>query len=163
MISADKINKMIPMPKMEPIPSSTLGKPWWKQAWLYFTKKTKFKLIEDWKVELPNGMKFMLLAGFEFDGASIPWFLRWLATSFGPLLRGALFHDGGYRHNYLLDWNGNRFAIERGQRFYDDLFRDIVIWTTGLVPLANWAWSGVRVFGVKAWMKHIDSDKRGCK
>ena len=148
------------MPKMEKIPSSTLGKPWYTRLRLYVTEPTKFKLSEDWKVSLPNDVRFMLPAGFPFDGASIPWFLRWLATSFGPLLRGALFHDGGYKNNYLLSWDGEKFATNKKQKYYDDLFRDIVIWTTGLKLLAYLAWSGVRTFGSISWNKHRKNDEK---
>ncbi len=154
MISAEEINKMIPLPPMVKLPSATLGKPWWKQLWLYCVEPTEFVLVGNWKITLPNGMQIMVPDGFVFDGASIPWYLRWLISSFGPLLRGAIVHDFGYRHDFLLDWNGEKFAIKRGQEFYDDLFRDIVIWTTGLVPLARTAWAGVRVFGHKAWSKY---------
>lgn len=160
MISPDKINKMIPMPPIVKLDGGTLGKPWWLQLWIYFTAPTQFMLVGAWKIHLPNGMRVMIPDEFVFDGASIPWFMRWLMTSFGPLLRGAILHDFGYRHNFLFDWSGVPFALDSGQKFYDDLFRDIVIWTTGLKLLAYFAWSGVRTFGSLSWDKHRKNDEK---
>lgn len=156
-VRPELISEMIPMPSIKKIPIETLGKPWWKQLWIYFTTPTKYMLDGNWQIQLPNGLKIMFPDQFIFDGASIPWFMRWLMTSFGPLLRGAILHDFGYRYNFLFDWEGVQFSIERGQKFFDDLFRDVVIWTTGLVPLAYAAWVGVRVFGWKAWNKHRET------
>lgn len=153
-MTPEEILERIPMPVIEQVPSPTLGKPWYIQLWLYFTEPTRYKLKEDWFYHLPNGIKGMLPKGFVFDGASIPWFLRWLATSFGPLLRAALFHDGGFKFGYLIGWDGHKFAIGRNQKFYDDLFRQIIVWTTGIKPLSWWAWSGVRALGFRAWNKH---------
>lgn len=152
--SAEAINKMIPMPVMVKLPANTLGKPWWLQLWLYFTVPTQYMLVGNWMIRLPNGMRILFPDGFVFDGASIPWFLRWLMTSFGPLLQAAIFHDFGYRYNFLFDWAGIPYALERGQKFYDELFREIVIWTTGLVVLADAACAGLWAFGFIAWNRH---------
>lgn len=152
------IEEDIPHPVLQKVSGTTLGKPWYKRIWLYFTEPTVQKFVEDWKIKLPNGMRIMIPADTETDGASIPWFLRFLATSFGPLSRGAYPHDFGFKHGYFLDWDGNRFAIGRDQKFFDDIFRDIIIWTTGLKSLAAWAWSGVRTFGFIAWDKHRRND-----
>lgn len=159
MIRPELIEKMIPQPSLKKVSEDTLGKPWWLQMWIYFTVPTKFMLVGNWKISLPNGMRILIPDEFIFDGASIPWYMRWLMTSFGPLLRGAIFHDFGYRHDFLFDWQGTQFALKRGQEFYDDLFRQIVIWTTGLVPLAYIAWAGVRFGGAKAWNEHRKNDE----
>jgi len=157
-LSPDEINEMIPMPVMVKIPTKTLGQSGWKQIWTYLSEPTKYKLVGNWFIHLPNGMKLMFPDGFEFDGASIPWYLRWMMTSFGPLLRGAIVHDFGYRYNFLFRWDGNQIAIERGKLFFDDLFKDIVLWTTGIVALANVAWAGIRAGGDASWNKHREEE-----
>jgi len=129
-----------------------------KRTWLYFTTPNQFKIKEDWKITLPNGQAVLIRKGFVFDGASIPWFLRPFATSFGPLLRGGLVHDYGYRNNHLLDWDGKKIYEREGQKFFDDLFREIIIETSNLKILATWAWSGVRLFGFMAWNKRREED-----
>ena len=126
----------------------------WKRTWKYLTTSNRFRLTKDWKITIPDKTQVMVPKGFEFDGASIPWFLRFFATSFGPLLRGALVHDYGYRHNFLLDWDENAIKIEKGQKYFDDLFRDIAAVTSHLKGLACFAWAGVRSFGHIAWDKH---------
>lgn len=144
----------IPHPILQKISGTTLGKSWYKRVWIYFTETTKWKFVEDWKIELPNGMKICIPKGEITDGASIPWFLRSFATSTGPLSRAAYVHDFGYKHRYLLNHNSIKYTNCESQRFYDSLFKDIIIWTTGLKFLAYSAYKGVRAFGFIAWNEH---------
>ena len=130
----------------------------WKRTWMYFTTPTEFMVREDWFFTLPNGQQGMIKKGFIYDGASIPFFLRPLMTSFGPLNRGGGIHDHGYRRNYLYDWEGNKIYFDMGQKFWDDLFRDVVAVTTHLKGLANVVWAGVRGFGSSTWKKHRKND-----
>lgn len=150
------INQMIPMPVFSALPGSTLGKPWWQRIKLYWTEPQMYRLEQDWVATTPDGLKIKIDRGFLTDFASIPWFLRWFMTATGPLIRGALPHDFGYRYNYLRDHAGNKICVGKGQQFFDDLFRDIVIWTTGLITLAWAAWAGVRQYGYRAWDNHRD-------
>lgn len=131
----------------------------WKRTWIYFTTPTKFMIKEDWYFTLPNGQKAMIKYGFLYDGASIPFFLRPFMTSFGPLNRGGGIHDHGYQKNYLYDWKGNKIYVGETQKFWDDMFREVVAVTTHLKGLANTVWSGVRGFGKIAWNKHRKGDK----
>lgn len=151
-----KIAHKIPTPILQKIPVNYIGLPWYQRLWRYAKDPIVYTYVKDWKIELPNGDKLMVPKGESTDGASIPWFLRPFATSFGPLIRGACLHDFGYKHGYLLDWEGKKLVTNKGQKFFDDLFRDVVIWSTGLKWLAWWAWSGVRVFGWIAWNNHRD-------
>lgn len=104
------INEQIPMPVFSPVPGNTLGKPWWMRLWLYWSERQMYRLEKDWYATLPNGLKVFIAAGFLTDFASIPAIIRPFITATGPLIRGALPHDFGYRHNYLLDHDGKKFA-----------------------------------------------------
>ena len=149
----------IPEPEIKQVDTFKPNDPWYKKTWDYFVIPNLFELTHDWKVTLPTGEKVLIPAGFQFDGASIPWFLRWLATSFGPLLRAGLLHDYGYRYGYLLNWAGQKIFEGAGQKYFDDLFRQTIKVTTGLSWLAGWAWSGVRCFGFIAFGKHRKKEK----
>ena len=50
-----------------------------------------------------NGNKYVIPAGFKFDGASIPKFLHpFLSPQVGVLLIGGLVHDYAYKYATLL-------------------------------------------------------------
>ncbi len=86
-------------------------------------------------------------AGFESDGASVPRFF-WRAV-FPPgdahALRAAFVHDWLYRNGSRAEeWSG--LAADR--LFYRLLLED------GVPPLRAWmAYSGVRLFGKRNWIK----------
>jgi hypothetical protein len=125
-----------------------------ERAWIYFTTPNRFRVMENWKITLSDGTQAMVPKLFVFTGASIPWFLRPFATAFGPLLRASLFHDYGYAKNFILDWAGNKIFEGKGQKFFDDWFREIAAITSHLKGLAVSAWAGVRALGVIAWNRH---------
>jgi len=131
----------------------------WKRTWMYVKTPNLFKIVNDWKITLPNEQQVMVPAGFVYDGASIPFFLQPLITSFGPAHRGSILHDYGYRYNYLLDWDGNKIYVGAGQKFFDGLFREVVAVTSHLKGLATIVWLGVRAFGKTAWNKRRKEQK----
>lgn len=145
--------QQIPEPKIQRqiIDYSNMG--FWKKSWIYFTTPTEFKVVDDWFFVLPNGQKALIKAGFIYDGASIPFFLRPFMTSFGPLNRGASIHDHGYRRNLLYNWEGEEIYKFKGQKFWDDLLKDVVSFTTDLNILSVVVWLGARGFGTIAWNK----------
>ncbi len=132
--------------------------PWYSKIWGYLTEPNLFVIVIDWKPELPSGTKVLIPAEFQFDGASIPFFLRPFASSFGPLLRAAIIHDYAYKYNYLLDPMGHIIFYNRGQKFFDDLFRDVAHITSNVPWLADAAWLALRGFGKVAWDKHRQDD-----
>jgi len=131
---------------------------WWEKTWVYLTTPNQFRIKWDWKFTL-NGKQLMIKRGFIYDGASIPPFLRPFMTSFGPLHRGSIPHDQGYRCRYLYDWEGRRVFEGEDRKFWDDMFRDISAETSQLKGLAGIAWVGVRLFGFIPWNKHRKSEK----
>jgi hypothetical protein len=155
---ANDINKMIPSPKVAKVPESYHGMPWWKAVWKYIVTSTEWELLEDWKITLPGGLQAMVRKGTVVNGASIPKFFRFLATPTGPLWRASVLHDPGYRDGFLLDWDGRPFAICKGQKFHDQLFRDITIYTTGAKWVAYGAYRALRMFGWKAWNGYREAE-----
>jgi hypothetical protein len=148
------INHNIPEPIIQRVEEDYGDAGWLKRTWIYFTTANKFRIMEDWYITLPNEQKVLIEAMFIFDGASIPFFLRPFATSFGPLLRAGLIHDYGYKNNFLLNWEGVPIYVNYGQKFFDDIFRDVARVTSHLKGLADTAWLAVRSLGFIAWNKH---------
>ena len=67
--------------------------------WLLSTRN--WILTEDWKYNI-DGTEYVIPAGFQFDGASIPKFLRTFFSPVGVLLMGGLVHDYAYKYKTLL-------------------------------------------------------------
>ena len=97
----EKHKKLIPEPVIQRVETDYGDAGPWKRTWMYFSTPNVFELKEDWKFTLPDGTQAMIKKGFHYDGASIPWFVRPFITSFGPLHRGSIPHDHGYKHRFL--------------------------------------------------------------
>ena len=71
-----------------------------QQPVLQYNARTKlFRLVEEYEFEWgPEDARKRLIcpAGFEYDKASVPKMLRWLARPDGPWEAAALFHDRLY-------------------------------------------------------------------
>ena len=63
------------MPHLKPIPIKTKGKGFWKGIAMWLLSTRNWELVQDWKYNL-NGSDYVIPKGFQFDGASIPKFLR---------------------------------------------------------------------------------------
>jgi len=85
------------MPKLEPVPIKTKGKGFWKGIVMWLLSTRNWVIVEDWKYNL-NGTEYVIPAGFQFDGASIPKFLRTFFSPVGVLLLGGLVHDYMYKY-----------------------------------------------------------------
>lgn len=72
------------MPKLEPVTIPTKGLSFWPTLWALLTSVRRWRLTEDWRYLLPvdNGVLIVIPKGFEFDGASIPKPLYFLAGAF---------------------------------------------------------------------------------
>ncbi len=80
-------------------------------------------------------------AGFETDLASVPWFGRWLVSSWRGTARAAVIHD------FLYSVVGRRHGFTRSQA--DAIFREALKVTgSRLWPVI---WVAVRLFGLAAW------------
>ena len=92
------------MPKLQPVPIKTKGKGFWKGIIMWLLSTRNWVLTDDWKYNI-DGTEYVIPAGFQFDGASIPKFLRTFFSPVGVLLMGGLVHDYAYKYKTLLEAN----------------------------------------------------------
>lgn len=142
------------MPVIKPVPIATKDKNFWHAIYIWLFTTRQWVLVHDWHFKLNNKM-YKIPAGFHFDGASIPRFLRVWVSPTGVLLIGGLVHDFGYRTGSLLKSGGS--VLKGDQKFMDELFRDISIEVNGFYVLNNLAYYALRLFGFLAWNKHRNS------
>ena len=149
------------MPKMSPLPIATKDKGFFKGVWMWLMGTRHWEIVEDWHYEL-DGTKFVVPAGFQFDGASVPKFLATFLSPVGVLLMGGLVHDYAYKYAGLktagtkkeqkLEW-------ELDQKMSDELFRDICIEVNGFKVLNYLAYWSLRLAGFVAWNGHRSRDE----
>ena len=80
------------MPDLKPVAIKTKGKGFWKGIVMWLLSTRNWEITKDWKYRI-NGNEYIIPAGFIFDGASIPKFLRTFFSPVGVLLMGGLVHD----------------------------------------------------------------------
>ena len=146
------------MPSMKPIRIPTKDVNCFKRVWRWFTVIRKWEITERYYY-LHKGVQLVIPAGFIFDGASIPRVFWTILSPTGLLLIPGLFHDYGYRYNYLISlecYHGvscedKRWHEGAGKAFWDKLFREMGEEVNG-VHFANWvAWAALGVGGWAAW------------
>ena len=176
MIANQRISQIAP-PSYERVAYDFQGKSWRGQLWAGLTTPPRVRLLEDWIVIMPGGLRVIVPRGFVTDGASIPRPLWGLLSPFGVLLEGALLHDFGYQYGYLLApyridqaWNiaslrlraeyaaiyGPYIPVYVGkpQRFFDDLLQAVTVDITGASAQAWSARQALRLFGMLAWARY---------
>ena len=141
------------MPVLIPIPIKTKGKGFWKGILLWLLGVRNWELAEDYSYEL-NDKKFVIPAGFKFDGASIPKFLHPFLSPVGVLLIGGLVHDYAYKYATLLRANKEDTMGVITQKKADEIFRDINIGVNGFYLMNYLAYWSLRLGGFVAWNKH---------
>ena len=140
------------MPRMQPIRIDTAGKGFWSAIWLWFMGVRHWRIAEDFEYTL-KGEKYIIPAGFEFDGASVPKFLAaWLSPT-GVLLMGGLIHDYAYKYA-TLKRKGKGTMGTLTQKQADVIFRDINIEQNGMHLLNYLAYWALRIGGFVAWNGH---------
>ena len=144
------------MPVLQPIPIETKDKGFWKGILLWLLGKRQWEVAEDFWFKL-DGETYMIPAGFQFDGASVPKFLATFLSPVGVLLMGGLVHDYGYKYATLMRDDGTNIGY-RDQAYMDKLFRDICIEVNGFKFLNYLAYWSLRLVGFVAWNGH---KKRG--
>ena len=72
-------------------------------------------MTKDWKYTIDE-KEYVIPAGFQFDGASIPKFLRTFFSPVGVLLLGGLVHDYAYKYKTLLEVNKKKTMGELTQK-----------------------------------------------
>ena len=141
------------MPKLQPIPIKTKGKGFWKGIVMWLLTTRNWVLVDDWKYNI-NGEEYVIPAGFQFDGASIPKFLRTFFSPVGVLLIGGLVHDYAYKYKTLLKKNKKSTIGDMTQKQADEIFRDINIIVNGFYVMNYLSYYSLRLGGFLAWNGH---------
>ena len=147
------------MPTLKPIPIPTKGKGFWKGIVMWLLSTRNWVITEDWKYNI-NGEEYVIPAGFQFDGASIPKFLRSFFSPVGVLLMGGLVHDYAYKYKTLLEVNKKKTMGELTQKRADEIFRDINIIVNGFYSMNYLAYWSLRIGGFVAWNGHRKRDAK---
>ena len=140
-------------PELKPIAIPTKGKGFWKGIVLWLLSTRNWELTKDWKYNI-DGTEYVIPAGFQFDGASIPKFLRTFFSPVGVLLIGGLVHDYAYKYKTLLKANQKDTMGELTQKRADEIFRDINIIVNGFYTMNRLAYWSLRAGGFVAWNGH---------
>ena len=141
------------MPQLRPLKIKTAGKGFWGAIWMWITGTRHWEVADDWSFTI-EGQKYIIPAGFKFDGASIPKFLHtWLSPT-GVLLMGGLVHDYAYKYATLLKSGQKETMGPIDQKRADEIFRDINIEQNGFHFLNKLAYWALRIGGFVAWNGH---------
>ena len=140
-------------PVMRPIRIATKGKGFFKMILMWILGTRHWEIAEDFEYEV-NGTKYVIPAGFKFDGASIPKFLHTFLSPVGVLLLGGLVHDYAYKYETLLCKNKKDTIGIISQKKADEIFRDINIEINGFYFMNYLAYWSLRLGGFMAWNKH---------
>ena len=140
-------------PTMRPIPIKTKGKGFFTMIKMWLLGTRHWEIANDFDYEI-NGEKFVIPAGFKFDGASIPKFLHTFLSPVGVLLIGGLVHDYAYKYQTLLMLNKKDTMGIISQKRADEIFRDINIEVNGFYLMNYLAYWSLRLGGFMAWNKH---------
>tara|TARA_B100000900_G_scaffold64946_1_gene50182 strand:+ start:778 stop:1362 length:585 start_codon:yes stop_codon:yes gene_type:complete len=141
------------MPDLKPLPIKTKGKGFFKAIVMWLLGTRNWELVNDFTYVL-NGNKYVIPAGFKFDGASIPKFLRTFFSPVGVLLIGGLVHDYAYKYETLLRENKRDTLGKISQKRADEIFRDININVNGFYLMNYLAYWSLRAGGFVAWNGH---------
>ena len=140
-------------PELKPLQIKTKGKGFWKGIIMWLLSTRNWELTNDFTYVL-NGNKYVIPAGFKFDGASIPKFLRTFFSPVGVLLIGGLVHDYAYKYETLLRENKRDTLGKISQKRADEIFRDININVNGFYLMNYLAYWSLRLGGFVAWNGH---------
>jgi len=140
------------LPHLQPIKISTKGKGFWKGIVMWLLSTRNWEITKDWKYRM-NGNEYIIPAGFQFDGASIPKFLRTFFSPVGVLLVGGLVHDYMYKYS-ALKRTGKGGLLLVDQKKADQIFRDINIEVNGFYFMNYLSYWSLRLGGWVAWNGH---------
>jgi len=141
------------MPHLKPVPIKTKGKGFWKGIAMWLLATRNWVLVSDWKYNM-NGNEYVIPAGFQFDGASIPKFLRTFFSPVGVLLIGGLVHDYMYKYTACKPSTKKGSLLIVDQKMADQIFRDINIEVNGFYFMNCLAYWSLRLGGFVAWKGH---------
>ena len=141
------------MPVLQPIPIETKDKGFWKGILLWLLGKRQWEVAEDFWFEL-EGSNYIIPAGFQFDGASVPKFLATFLSPVGVLLMGGLVHDYMYKYAACKPSEEGAPLMLVNQKDSDRIFRDINIEVNGFYTMNHLAYWSLRLGGWVAWNGH---------
>ena len=141
------------LPHMQPIRIPTADKGFWGAIWLWIMTVRNWTIKKDFYYTI-NGEKYVIPAGFTFDGASVPKFLASFLSPVGVSLIGGLIHDYGYKYKTLLKADKKSTCGDKDQKWMDETFRDINIKVNGFGFLNYLAYWALRIGGFVAWNGH---------
>ena len=141
------------LPHMRPNRIPTADKGFWGAIWLWIMTVRTWTVMKDFTYTI-NGEKYVIPAGFQFDGASVPKFLASFLSPVGVLLIGGLIHDYGYKYKTLLKADKKSTCGDKDQKWMDETFRDINIKVNGFGFLNYLAYWALRLGGFVAWNGH---------
>jgi hypothetical protein len=137
---------------MKPLPIETRDKGFWKGILMWLMGVRQWEIASDFHFKL-RGAEYVIPAGFQFDGASVPKFLAVWLSPVGVLLMGGLVHDYVYKYSCLKLKSGQH-TDSMTQNQADKLFRDICIEVNGFKLLNYLAYWALAAAGFMAWNKH---------
>ena len=142
------------LPHLQPVKISTKGKGFWKGIVMWLLSTRNWVITKDWKYKI-NDAEYVIPAGFQFDGASIPKFLRTFFSPVGVLLIGGLVHDYMYKYSACKPADKKRGSLLLvDQKKADQIFRDINIEVNGFYFMNYLAYWSLRLGGFVAWNGH---------
>jgi hypothetical protein len=141
------------LPHLQPLKIATKGKGFWKGIVMWLLSTRNWEITRDWQYKI-DGEDYVIPAGFTFDGASIPKFLRTFFSPVGVLLVGGLVHDYAYKYKTLLKNDKKSTMGELTQKRADEIFRDINCNVNGFYFMNYLAYWSLRLGGFVAWNGH---------
>jgi hypothetical protein len=141
------------LPHLQPVRIATKGKGFWKGIIMWLLTTRNWVTTKDWKYKI-NDVEYVIPAGFQFDGASIPKFLRTFFSPVGVLLIGGLVHDYMYKYTACKPLNKKDPLLLVDQKKADQIFRDINIEVNGFYFMNYLAYWSLRLGGFVAWNGH---------
>ena len=147
------------LPHLQPVKIPTKGKGFWKGIVMWLLSTRNWVVTQDWKYRM-NGNEYIIPAGFQFDGASIPKFLHTFLSPVGVLLMGGLVHDYAYKYETLLRANKRDTLGKISQKRADEIFRDINIEINGFYFMNYLSYWSLRLGGWVAWNGHRKKEKK---
>ena len=143
------------LPHLQPVKIPTKGKGFFKAILMWLMTTRNWVLLKDWTYRI-NGVIYVVPKDFQFDGASIPKFLRTFFSPVGVLLIGGLVHDYAYKYAALkpLKTGKENPLLLVDQKRADQIFRDINIEVNGFYLMNYLAYWSLRLGGFVAWNGH---------
>jgi len=141
------------LPHLQPLRIPTKDKGFWGAIIMWLLSTRNWEITKDWHYNI-DGKDYVIPAGFSFDGASIPKFMRTFFSPVGVLLVGGLVHDYAYKYKTLLLMNKKDTMGELTQKRADEIFRDININVNGFYTMNYLAYWSLRLGGFVAWNGH---------